>query len=207
MVESMEIYPLDWPRLSGVLWYGPPHRWEIINTEDGIQIIPAKTPRGLMMFFVILGLAIVAGTQLVMIWQVNFPDKGLALLGSVVVALGLIIGCIFLHVTFSREQARGPILVISLLKKEAYLPREGKSWPFDRILNWEIVHGTWVRVEHEKPKLFDEVSELQMVIMNDTGEKSAWPIIGAMGRHDRVLYAAAEKIAMKTNLPLLVTKS
>ena len=58
----MEIYPLDWPRLSGKLWYGPPFRWEVADAGKSIAIVPARTPFGLMGWFVFLGLIIVVGT-------------------------------------------------------------------------------------------------------------------------------------------------
>jgi hypothetical protein len=201
----MEIYPLDWPRLSGKLWYGPPYYWEVADTKESIEIISAKSPYGLMVFFALLGLVVMAGTQLVLSRLPAFPDKGWATVGSVGVALALILACVFLHVTFSREQDRGPTLIISFARKEVRLPRVGKSWTFDNIVRWEIVHGAWVR--RGNPHLFpDVISELQVVVENDNGEKSAWPIIGALGRHNRTLYAAANRIAMKMELQLVVTR-
>jgi hypothetical protein len=210
----MKGYPLDWPRLSGRLWYSLPSYWEVADTDESIEIIPAKTPRGLMVYFAVLGLIVVAGTQLVLSRLPAFTDKGWATVLSIGVALSMMLLCVFLRVTCAREQARGPILVISFAKKEICLPRAGKAWPFDSIVRWEIVYGAWVRGsgKYAKPHLFpDVISELQMVVENDNGEKNAWPIIGAGGRPGSWRYrpnllTVADKIAKRTELPLLVTR-
>lgn len=203
----MEIYPLDWPRLSGTLSYGSPRYWELVDTEESIEIVPAKTPYGLMTGFVMLGLAVIVGTQLVLYMLPHFPDKGVATLASFGVALSFIVVCAILKSTFAKAQARGPTLMISFAKKEVCLLRENRVWPFDRVVQWEIVYGTWVRGEHGKPFLFSqEIAELQMVVDNGNGEKSAWPIVGGRGPRGSDLLLAAKSIAMKMKLPLLVTE-
>ncbi len=179
---AMEIYPLDWPRLSGTLYYGPPHPWKLLYTKESIEIVPAKTPRGAMAASAILGLAVGAGVLAFLFCTPSFPEKWIAAACGTVVALGLAILIPAIIATgFARAQTRGPTLVISFLKREVSLPREGKTWLFDRILRWEIVHGSWVRGSCGKPHLFqDNIGELQMVVANDDGKESARPIVGCL---------------------------
>lgn len=201
----MEIYPLEWPRLSGVLSYGLPHYWEVVDTEESIEIIPAKMPYGLMAYFVLLGLAVAVGTPLILSRMADFPDKGWAIFGGVGVGLGLVLVSLILRATFGYAQTRGPILAISFADKEVCLPREGKSLPFENIVRWEIVYGAWVRKTGGKPFLFaDEISELQMIVKNDEEGMSAYAIVGASWRYDKQFGEAANTIARRMNLPLVV---
>ena len=207
MADLMEINLPDWPRLSGILWYGPPRSWELIHTKDAIEIIPAKTPYGLLIYFVSLGIAAVVGTQVVLSQLPSFPDKGWVLAWSVGMAVAFVLFCVLIRSRYVKEQSRGAIVIVSFVRREVSFPREGKAWPFDRIVHWEIVHGFMGRSEHGKARtLAAVISELQMVVKDDNDRKSAWPIIGALGRNDRALYATANEIATKMEVPVVITK-
>ena len=122
-------------------------------------------------------------------------------------AAALILGKVFVRMEFTKEQARGSILVISFARKEVCSPRTGKMWPFARIVRWDIVYGAWVRKSYNgKPMPCpDIISELQMVFENDNKEQSAWPVIGVMGRDHR-LFTVARRIAKRMDLPLYFIK-
>ncbi len=207
---TLEIDPLEWPRLSGTLYYGLPHPWKLMDAAESIEIVPAETPRGMMACFAVLGLAAGAGVLAFLFCTPSFPEKWIPAVIGAGVALGLAILIPAIAAAgFARAQSRGPTLVISFLKKEVSLPREGKTWPFDRILRLEIVYGSWVRGSCGKPYLFsDRIGELQMVVASDDGKESAWSIVGnqwpIFGAHATALFAAATVIATRMKLPMAV---
>jgi hypothetical protein len=199
----MEIDPLSWPRLTGKFWYDLPHYWEMVSTDNSIEIVPAKAPRGTIIAFVVLGLLVLAGVGIFLLFQPGFPEKVWLLVGGIGVSLVFIVAIpAFILFKYSIEQARGPILSVSFVEKEVHLHRENRSWPFDKIVRWEIVRGAWIRGEekHKGPRLFDDISELQMIVKNDAGNESAWPVIG--GSTNISFKTAAGEIAKKMNLPL-----
>jgi hypothetical protein len=203
----MEIDPLSWPRLTGKFWYDLPHYWEMFSTDDSLEIVPAKTPRGLIIGLVVLGLLVLTGVGTFLLWQPGFPDKGWLLVGGIGLSLVFIVAVpALIHIKYYIEQARGPILSISFVDKEVHLHRENRSWPFDNIVRWEIVRGAWVRGEgkHKEPHLFDDISELQMIVKNDAGNESAWPVVG--GSTNVSFRTAAGEIAKKMNLPLVMLR-
>ena len=208
----MEIDPLEWPRLSGTLYYGLPHAWKLMDAKESIEIVPVETPRGMMGGFAVLGLAAGAGVLAFLFCTPSFPEKWIPAVIGAGVALGLaILIPAIVAAGFARAQSRGPTLVISFLNKEVSLPREGKAWPFDRILRWEIAYGSWVRGSCGKPHLFPEgIGELQMVVANDDGKESAWPIVGGMwpifGAHATALFVAATTIATRMELPMAIVE-
>ena len=150
-----------------------------MNTADSIEIMPAKTPRSLMVYFAFLGVAVLVGTRLILHRLPDFPQAWLVSAWSVAMFLGFAVACLVLYVLFTREQARGPILLIHFGKKEARLPRAGRSWPIDKVVRFDIVSGRCVRRKgrSDKPvKLANPILELQMVV-DDAGEMVAWPLI------------------------------
>jgi hypothetical protein len=201
----MEIYPVEWPRLSGDLWYGPPHLWRTSDTQYTLEVLPAPIPYGFIGFFILLALLEVVGVWMALKTLPYLHDSDWGQAASIGVALALILCSLLVYLAFVREQSRGPILVVSLKTRELSLPREAKSWTFDRVVRLEIVHGTSQRIERRRFRPFDEISELQLVVTNGGGEWSAWPIVGALGKSDPTLYSAANTIAKKLEVPLLVT--
>lgn len=198
----MEIHPIEWPRLSGTLWYGAPLCWQIDENDETLDIVPADAPCGLMAFFVVLGLIALIGALSIVCLHPEFPDKGWVLFGGVGLALTMSLAAFLVWVGYTRNQARGPIFQTSLAAKEVRLPREGKVWPYDKIVRLEIVYGAWVRGASKQPHLFDYISELQMIVRNDAGDLSAWPIIGAPWRYPKEFGAIANAVARKMGLPL-----
>jgi hypothetical protein len=178
----------------------------IVHTDRCIEIIPAKTPRALIVYFAVLGLAVLIATQLVLAVLPYFPEKWLVSACSAAVALGFGAICLVIRVAFSREQARGPILLISFAEREVRLPREGKSWPIDRVVRWDIVSGRHLRPKgmYDEPcKLSHGLLELQMIV-DDAGELTAWPLIGATSWNDPMLLDESKKIAQRMGLPVAV---
>lgn len=201
----MEIKNLDWPRLSGELWYAIPPFWMFIEDENEVKILPAPTPRGLMVFLIALGVIVIVGVQIARPFVHDRSDQILMTIGSVCVALAEIVGAIFLKVTFEREQARGPILFVSSAKREVSLPRESKTWSFDQIVRWDIVYGCRIRDRFWGSRGFDSfISELQVVVANGENGLSAWPIAGAFTANDPPMHNAALSAAQRTNTPLFL---
>jgi hypothetical protein len=199
----MEIYPLDWPRLSGTLYYGPPYPWKLQVTEEAIRIVPAKVSYGLILYFVVLALVVTFGIPLILTRLLKSPQYWVVTLFCAAAGLALTLCGVGVYLLFAGMRARGPVLAISLLKREVALPREHKTWALDRIVRWEIVSGWWVRGYSGKPSIIpDVISELQMIVTDDKGKESAWPIIGGPGPHNTQIDEVATTIASKTGLPM-----
>lgn len=193
-----------WPRLTGQFWPGSLSCWQVVNTADSIEILPPETPRGEMGCFVVVGLAALIGTQLFLYRQPDFPQAWLLTAWGIAMFLGFGVACLVLHVLFKREQARGPILLISFGKKEARLPRAGRSWPIDKVTRFDVVCGRSLRPKgrYDKPvKSPNPFVELQMVV-DDAGEMTAWPLIGATGWSDPIVRGVAEKMGERMGLPV-----
>lgn len=188
-----------WPRLSGKLWYGPPHRWEVKRDSQGVEILPVASLRGLVLYFVSLAvLSVVAIPFLNMMPQIS---TWLAIGAGTGLALTFLIFAFAIKEAASREWRRGPILQIPIAEQRVRLPRIDQSWPLNRVLRWEIVYGCQLRGNRT---FGDYISELQMIIEEDDGRLSVWPIIGALGRNDRHLVAAVREIAESTGLPCVM---
>lgn len=195
----------DSPRLSGALWYGPPHYWEMVTTGDVLEIMPARDPRGLILVVRIGALAALVIAPLLLWMFPGLLDKSGVLVGGVVVALAWYLCSICLRVTFRGERARGPILTISLSSKEMQLPRAHRSWAFASVVRWQIVHGIRAGTRCEGSGVTHElIAELQAVIQDEDLRRTAWPVIGALGKNDHDLHLVANTIAEKTGIPLVV---
>lgn len=200
----MEVTSHQGPRLSGKLWYGPPHLWEIKRDDKSITILPKEHLRGLVFFFMLLA-ALSAIAAPFVVSRLPTPDWFAGVLVSIGFVLGFLLCCVLIRAVVSSERNRGAILLISLNDRQVRLPRNDRSWPLDRILRWEVIYGVRVQRMNGKSSTFgDEISELQMVVDEGDGQVSVWPIIGALGHGDRDLWAAAQGIAEMTSLPWVV---
>jgi hypothetical protein len=200
----MEIKQLEWPRLSGSLLYGEPKPWMVVENENGIEIIPAETPRGLIVALVAIGLVIVVVVQLLLPWVRHNSDKIWATVGSAGVLITFIVGAIFFKVKFNREQARGPILLISFATRQLTLPRVSKMWSFSQVVRWDILYGMQIRDQFGRSRRFvSSILELQVVVKNGECQLSAWPIAGALAKNDAALHDVGQRIAARMNLPLV----
>jgi hypothetical protein len=153
----------------------------------------------LVLYFVSLAvLSAVAIPFLVMMTQV---PTWLAIGAGAGLALTFLICAFYIKESTAREWGRGPLLQIPLAEQLVRLPQIDQSWPLDRVLRWEIVYGCQLRGNRTFP---DYISELQMIIEEDDGRLSVWPMIGALGCNDRHLLAAARAIAESTGLPCVM---
>jgi hypothetical protein len=204
----MELDPSGMPRLSGKLWYGPPRIWRVENLGDRIQLVPVATLRGLARYFYGLGALFVMSAMLIYAASPPFDDKGALCVGMACASVLLALAGVFIQRSLRKEQSRGSILVVVASEERIYLPREGKQWPFACVEGWDIVSGVWTRGSDRHPMLFNmDICELQVVVVNPDGSRSAWPLVGASGTHNRELESAAEIMATATNLPLRVVKT
>jgi hypothetical protein len=199
----MEGYPVDgWPRLSGTLLYGPPHSWRIVDRKESLEIVPAAFAGRMFLYLAIIGFGLIVAAQLLLKNVLGLPIWWSALAASAM-ASSMIIAYLLMRALFARQHHLGPFLVISFTDRTVYLPRHGRSWPFDKIVGWEIVRGAWVRESDGQAYLFpDVISEMQVVVQNGSDERSAWPVIGALGHLDHKLISAADTIARRMALPL-----
>jgi hypothetical protein len=204
-INKMEASPHKPGRLSGKLWYGPPHPWQFISTVGSVEIVPASTPRGLIAYFFVLGVLALTALPLALRWFPNF-DVGRWWWAFVALACTFFFAGTFVQMKFATERRRGTIMRISVLSKEVQLFIADQTWPFDRIVRWEIISGAKVLGEYGKLHSFaDVISELQVVVDNFNGDQCAWPIIGSLGRNDQTLNTIAEAFAQMTAAPLVMT--
>jgi hypothetical protein len=201
----MEIRLPSETRLSGKLGYGLPHKWQVVANADGVVIDPAPIPRGFVAYFFGLAAASVVGFAIFYLAAPPFEGKAWVCFAfSVILGLAFVVCGLAVRQSFLSEQKRGTIAEISHGNQIVRLPREGREFPFATVVQWDIVSGVWVRGDQGRPRIFDEICELQLVVTNEDGSRSAWPIIGASGARDRDLVAAAETIAARMNVPVVV---
>ena len=200
MLAVMEIRLPSPVRLSGKLWYGLPQKWRVVANEDGVAIVPAPIPRGFVAYFFGLAVASVVGFAIFYLAAPPFEGKDWVCgLFPGILGLAFVLCGWGVQQSFVNEQKRGTYAEISQGTRIVRLPREGREFSFAQVVQWDIVSGVWARGEQGRPRIFDDICELQLVVSNDDGSQSAWPVIGASGARDRDLLAAAERIATRMN--------
>jgi hypothetical protein len=170
MLAVMEIRLPSEVRLSGKLGYGLPHKWHVVVNADGVVIDPAPVPRGFVAYFFGLAVASIVGFAIFYLATPSFDGKAWAcMVFSGIIGLVFVLCGFAVRESFLSEQKRGTIAEISHGKRIVRLPREGQEFPFAAVVQWDIVSGVWVRGDQGRPRIFDEICELQLVVANEDG--------------------------------------
>jgi len=194
--------PNRWPRLTGKFWYSHPVTWTMLCNDHGLSLLPAPLPRGLVGFF--LALAVIVGFGSIPIALFATGKLGLAVLIGLTFAVAFALGAQFVRYKHASQQRLGPMLEVSTAGSEIRLPRERRCWTLHDIVRWEVLSGTRVWRKGQEPIVFDDISELHLVVSNSDGSEEAWPIAGAPGRDAPELVEAGQAAARITGKPLSV---
>src|SRR5262249_16519240 len=93
--------------------------------------------------------------------------------------------------------------------------RTGQTWPRERVIGWDLVHGSWTQNRFDTPQWGPcNISELQVRVKDVQGQTHAYAIVGANGEHTSAterfgpkggnLYIVADELAKSMRVPLSV---
>jgi len=192
--------------LRGNLSYRFPHTWDVHSSADSIEIVPATRPNGLIGWFVALAVIAFIGGNLWLLFSEPFSRKELAYLGVAGVSLSQLFFAAVVNHAYLKERQLGPIFLMSPASRKVTLPRMAESFPFERIVRWEIVHGAWISPKNGTACTSGNICELQMIVRVEVDKEEGIPVIGAMSKTDRKFRMVADAVSSMMGLPLIETK-